>query len=291
MESTVNILFIGDVVGEPGRRAIAAHIDRLRDEGKVDFCIANAENSAGGFGLTREVADQLFALGVDVLTGGNHIWDKREILEFIDREPRILRPANYPPGVPGARSGVFTSRTGNRVAVLSLMGRVFMPTIDCPFRGADELVPGLRAETPIIVVDVHAEATSEKVAMGWYLDGRVSAVVGTHSHVQTADERILPRGTAYLTDAGMTGPYDSVIGVEKDMAIQRFLTQTPRRFATATGDPRLSGAVITVDDKSGRATAIERVHCSAGAADAVAALAVGAGKGGRSGAPSGRPRG
>lgn len=256
----MNILFIGDVVGDPGRRAIAAHLGPLREQGKVDFCIANAENSAGGFGITREIADELFKLGVDVLTGGNHIWDKKEVLDFIDREPRLLRPANYPSGVPGARSGVFTSSSGNRVAVLSLMGRVFMAAIDCPFRCADELIPGLRAETPIIVVDMHAEATSEKVAMGWYLDGRVSAVIGTHSHVPTADERILPGGTAYQTDAGMTGPYDSIIGVEKEMAIQRFLTQTPRRFTTASGDPRLSGAIISVDEKTGRALGIERVH-------------------------------
>jgi metallophosphoesterase (TIGR00282 family) len=256
----VNILFVGDVVGEPGRRAVAAHVAALRDQGKIDFCVANAENAAGGFGLTREVADELFALGVDVLTGGNHIWDKKEVLDFIDREKRILRPANYPPGVPGARYGVFTTSSGNRVGVLSLMGRVFMPTTDCPFRCADELVPTIRAETSTILVDIHAEATSEKVAMGWYLAGRVSAVVGTHSHVPTADERILPGGTAYLTDAGMTGPYDSVIGVEKEMAIKRFLTQTPHRFTTATGDPRLSGAIITIDDATGRALAIERVH-------------------------------
>jgi len=256
----VNILFVGDVVGEPGRRAIAAHVGVLRSEGKIDFCIANAENAAGGFGLTREVADELFGLGVDVLTGGNHIWDKKEILDFIDREKRVLRPANYPPGVPGARYGVYTTSSGNRVGVLSLMGRVFMPTTDCPFRCADELVPAIRAETSTIIVDIHAEATSEKVAMGWYLAGRVSAVIGTHSHVPTADERVLPGGTAYLTDAGMTGPYDSVIGVEKEMAIKRFLTQTPRRFTTATGDPRLSGAIITIDDATGRARAIERVH-------------------------------
>jgi metallophosphoesterase (TIGR00282 family) len=264
----LNILFIGDVVGDPGRRAIAAHVGGLRSEGRIDFCIANAENAAGGFGLTREVADELFALGVDVLTGGNHTWDKKEILDFIDREPRILRPANYPPGVPGARSGVFIASSGARVGVLSLMGRVFMPITDCPFRCADELVPILRAETPTIIVDIHAEATSEKVAMGWYLAGRVSAVVGTHSHVPTADERVLPGGTAYLTDAGMTGPYDSVIGVEKEIAIKRFLTQTPRRFITATGDPRLSGAIITIDDVTGRASAIERIHWPAAEAGA-----------------------
>lgn len=274
----MNVLFIGDVVGEPGRRAIAAHVPRLREGGNIDFCVANAENAAGGFGLTRQVADELFALGVDVLTGGNHIWDKKEVLDFIDREPRVLRPANYPPGVAGARSGVFTSSSGNRIGVMSLMGRVFMPITDCPFRCADELLPVLRAETKAIIVDVHAEATSEKVAMGWYLDGRVSAVVGTHSHVPTADERILPGGTAYLTDAGMTGPYDSVIGVEKEMAIQRFLTQTPRRFTTATGDARLSGAIIRIDDLSGRALAIERVHWPAEAGAPAAAVTAAPGR-------------
>ena len=256
----MKILFIGDVVGSPGRRAIAAHLGRLRAAGQVDFCIANAENAAGGFGLTREVADEMFALGIDALTGGNHLWDKKEVLDFIGREARILRPANYPSGVPGARSGVFTTQGGVRVGVLCLMGRVFMPTTDCPFRCADEVVPVLRAETQVIVVDVHAEATSEKVALGWYLDGRVSAVVGTHTHVPTADERVLPGGTAYLTDAGMTGPYDSVIGVEKKAAIDRFLTQMPKKFATANGDARLSAALITVDEATGRARAIERLH-------------------------------
>jgi metallophosphoesterase (TIGR00282 family) len=266
----LNILLIGDVVGAPGRRAIVDHLDRLRAEEKVDFCIANGENAAGGFGITHQVAEDLFDLGIDVLTGGNHLWDKREAYEFIAAEPRILRPANYPPRVPGARYGVFTAISGQRVGVLSLMGRVFMPTTDCPFRCADELVPSLRFETPIIVVDMHAEATSEKVAMGWYLDGRVSAVIGTHTHVATADERILPGGTAYLTDVGMTGPHDSVIGIEKDAALERFLWQTPRRFRTAVGDRRLSAVLLVVDDATGRAESIRRLHLRAPAASSEA---------------------
>ena len=256
----MKILFIGDVVGAPGRAAVAAHLGRLRAAERIDLVIANGENAAGGFGLTREVADDLFDLGVHVLTGGNHLWDKKEIRDFIGREPRILRPANYPAPVPGARSGVFTTDGGLKVGVLSLMGRVFMPTTDCPFRAADELVGALRLETPIIVVDIHAEATSEKVAMGWYLDGRVSAVLGTHTHVPTADERVLPGGTAYLTDVGMTGPYDSVIGVIKEIAIGRFLEQTPRRLATATGDARLAAALLDVDENTGRARSIRRLH-------------------------------
>jgi metallophosphoesterase (TIGR00282 family) len=257
----VNVLFIGDVVAKAGLRAIAHHLPRLRREEPIHLAIANGENAAGGFGLTRSVADELFGLGVDVVTGGNHLWDKREILDFIHLEPRILRPANYPAKVAGARTGVFTTSNQHRVAVLSLMGRVFMPTVDCPFQCADELIPALRRETPIVIVDVHAEATSEKMALGWYLDGQVSAVLGTHTHVQTADERILPAGTAYLSDVGMTGPYESVIGIEKEQAIQRFLTQTPHRMTPASGDPRLAAAVIAIDAETGRARSIRRLMC------------------------------
>jgi 2',3'-cyclic-nucleotide 2'-phosphodiesterase len=258
---TLNVLFIGDVVANAGVKAIARHLPRLRREVPIHLAIANGENAAGGFGLTRAVADEIFAAGVDVITGGNHLWDKKEILDFIDREPRIIRPANYPPTVAGARSGVFTSTNKHRVAVLSLMGRVFMPTVDCPFQCADEMIPALRRETPIVIVDVHAEATSEKVALGWYLDGQVSAILGTHTHVQTADERVLPAGTAYLSDVGMTGPYESVIGIEKEQAIRRFLTQTPHRMTPATGDPRLAAAVIAIDVETGRAQSIRRLLC------------------------------
>jgi len=256
----VNVLFIGDVVGSPGRRVLSGLLPDLLSEEQVDFCVVNGENAAGGFGLTRAIAEQLFELGADVVTGGNHLWDKRQSVEFIAHEPRILRPANYPEGTPGAASAVAEARDGQRVGVLSLQGRLFMLAIDCPFRTADRQLEALRRVTPIIIVDVHAEATSENMALGWYLDGRASAVVGTHTHVQTADECVLPGGTAYLTDAGMTGPFDSVIGVTKETAIQRFLTQMPRRFAVASDDARLSGALIEIDGASGRATRIQRIQ-------------------------------
>jgi metallophosphoesterase (TIGR00282 family) len=255
----LKILFVGDIVGSPGRLALGACLPELKAQG-VDVCIVNGENAAGGFGLTRGIAEHLLDSGVDVITGGNHLWDKKEILGFIDNEPRIVRPANYPQEVPGARSALIELADGRRVGVLNLAGRLFMPAVDCPFRCADALVPRLRESTTTIVVDVHAEATSEKVALGAYLDGRVSAVLGTHTHVQTADERILPGGTAYMTDVGMTGPHDSVIGIESSQAIERFLTQVPRRFRTAKGDPRLSGALVEVDDATGRARSIERLH-------------------------------
>jgi len=257
--SILNVLFIGDVVAQAGLKAIARHLPRLRRDVPIHLTIANGENAAAGFGLTRAIADELFGLGVDVITGGNHLWDKREILEFIADEPRIVRPANDHGGELGARSGVFAATTGQRVAVLSLMGRVFMPPAEDPFRCADEMIPALRRETPIVIVDIHAEATSEKSALGWYLDGQVSAVLGTHTHVQTADERILPAGTAYLTDVGMTGPYTSVIGTEREPAIQRFLTATSQRLSPASGDPRLAAAVIAIDGETGRARAIRRV--------------------------------
>jgi metallophosphoesterase (TIGR00282 family) len=256
----VKVLFVGDIIGSPGRLALSRYLPELKARGEVDCCIVNGENAAGGFGLTREVSTELFDLGVDVITGGNHLWDKREIHDFISLEPRIVRPANYPEGTPGAGSALIEVPNGKRLAVLNLLGRVFMPAVDCPFRTADALLPGLRRVTPLVVVDVHAEATSEKVAMGWYLDGRVSAVVGTHTHVQTADERVLPRGTAYMTDVGMTGPHDSVIGVRRDVAIKRFLTQLPIRFQTAKGDPRLCAALVDIDDDNGRAVSIKRIQ-------------------------------
>jgi metallophosphoesterase (TIGR00282 family) len=256
----VNILFVGDIIGAPGRLALRSHLPERKAAGEIDLCIANGENAAGGFGLTRKVASELFELGVDVITGGNHIWDKREIYEFIDQEPRIVRPANYPGETPGAMSALVTAADGSRVAVACLQGRIFMQPVDCPFRTADRLLAELRRSTQVVVFDVHAEATSEKVALGWYLDGRASAVIGTHTHVQTADERILPGGTAYMTDVGMTGPFDSVIGVRREMAIKRFLTHLPMRFQTAKDDPRLSGVLIDVNVESGRAQAIERVQ-------------------------------
>jgi metallophosphoesterase (TIGR00282 family) len=255
----LNILFIGDIVGRAGRHILDVQLGRLIDHNQVDLVIANAENAAAGFGLTTDIARDLFDYGVDVLTSGNHIWDKREIYDLLDREPRLLRPANYPPGLPGRGAGVFTTAGGSRVGVINLEGRVFMNNLECPFRTADALIDQLRLETPVILVDFHAEATSEKAALGHYLDGRVSVVVGTHTHVQTADEQILAGGTAFLTDAGMTGSRDAVIGIRKDLAIERFLTQLPVRFEVSKKDPMLNGLLVTVDEASGRAHAVRRL--------------------------------
>jgi metallophosphoesterase (TIGR00282 family) len=258
----MNILMLGDVFGEPGRAALQKRLPRLKEEHRVDFTVVNVENAAAGFGVTPALARGILDLGVDVMTSGNHIWDRKEIVEFIAKENLLLRPANFPPGTPGV--GHVTVKVGpNRVAVLNLMGRVFMSPIDCPFQKADEIIPELRKDTPIILVDMHAEATSESVAMGWYLDGRVSAVAGTHRHVQTADERILPGGTAYITDLGMTGPIDSVIGVDKALILQRFLTQMPVRFEPAKGPAAVCGVVITVDPETGRASEIHRLRVPA----------------------------
>jgi len=260
----VKLLFIGDIVGKPGRQAVARELHRLVDRHRVDLVIANGENASGGFGITADTAKELFELGVNLFTSGNHIWDKKDALEYITREERLIRPANYPPGTPGQGSTVIRTAGGLKVAVINLEGRVFMNNLECPFRTADREVERLRQETPVILVDFHAEATSEKSSLGWYLDGRVSAVIGTHTHVQTADERILPEGTAYLTDAGMTGAFESVIGVRKDEPIQKFLTQRPAKFEVAKKDIRLNGVVIEVDEASGRALSIERVNVACG---------------------------
>jgi 2',3'-cyclic-nucleotide 2'-phosphodiesterase len=260
----MNILMVGDIFGEPGRLALVKLLPRLRQQHAIDVAVVNIENAAGGFGVTPQIARPLLeGGGVDVLTTGNHVWDKKEIIPYITKENLLLRPANFPVGTPGA--GHVTIKAGpHRVAVLNLMGRIFMNPIDCPFRKADELVTELRRETPIILVDMHSEATSEVMALGWYLNGRVSAVVGTHRHVQTADERVLPGGgTAYITDLGMTGPVDSVIGVDKDIIIQRFLTQMPVRFEPAQGPAALRGVVIAVDPETGRATSIHRLDVPA----------------------------
>lgn len=262
----MNILFIGDIVGKPGRRAIQECLPMLKQEKHIDVVLANGENAAGGFGVTPKIVKELIASDVDLLTSGNHIWDKKDILGFMDNQNSLLRPANYPYGVPGSGSTVLT-RDGVSLGVVNLSGRVFMDDIDCPFRAALREIEKIRAVTPIILVDFHAEATSEKEALGWFLDGQVSAVVGTHTHVQTADERILPQGTAYITDVGMTGAMDSVIGIEKAIAIERFLTGVPKKFEVARGDICLHGVIITVDNVSGQARAIERVricHCSTG---------------------------
>jgi metallophosphoesterase (TIGR00282 family) len=258
----MNVLMVGDVYGEPGRAALQKLLPRLRQEHAIDLTVVNVENAAGGFGVTPSLARSILDQGVDVMTSGNHIWDKKDIVEFIAKENLLLRPANYPVGTPGV--GYVTVKAGpQKVGVLNLMGRVFMNPIDCPFRKADEIITELRKETTVILVDMHAEATSESIAMGWYLDGRVSAVVGTHRHVQTADERVLPGGTAYITDLGLTGPTDGVIGVDRDQIIQRFLTQMPMRFETARGPVKLHGVVITIDPETGRASDIRRLSVPA----------------------------
>jgi len=258
----VKLLFIGDIIGKPGRQAVSRELHRLVDRYMVDLVIANGENAAGGFGITEETANDLYKCGIDVLTSGNHIWDKKESVAFVNREERLLRPANYPEGAPGRGSGIFTTAGGARIAVLNLEGRVFMNNLECPFRTADREIVRLQSETPIILVDFHAEATSEKTSLGWYLDGRVSALIGTHTHIQTADERILPGGTAYLTDAGMTGSCDSVIGVRKDEAIAKFLSQLPTKFEVAKNNLRLNALAVAVDEKSGKAVSVERINIS-----------------------------
>lgn len=249
---------IGDVVARPGRIAVLERIQDLREQHSIDLAVLNAENVAGGFSITPHLADELFSSGIDVMTSGNHIFDKREVIPYIDNQPRLLRPANYPPGTPG--KGIWVGDVkGTKVAVISLMGRVFMPPVDDPFRAVDELINSLSPDIKVRLVDMHCEATSEKSAMGWYLDGRVSAVVGTHTHVQTADERILPEGTAYLTDLGMTGSYSGVIGMDRDDVLARFTSVTTKRAEHSKGDVRICGAVIDVDEETGRARSISRL--------------------------------
>jgi metallophosphoesterase (TIGR00282 family) len=257
----MKLLIVGDVVGSAGRNILRRALPVARTRHEVDYVVANVENAAGGFGVTKEVVDEILDMGVDCLTSGNHIWDKKEIVGVIDLIPQLLRPANYPRAQPGRGSHVGRARrSGVAVATLNLSGRVFIHgAVDDPFRCAMEEVERLRREACVIVVDMHAEATSEKQAMGYFLDGRVSVVVGTHTHVPTADERVLPRGTAYMTDLGMTGPYDSVIGVERESIIQRFVSGMPTRFETAKGDPRFAAAVIDVDEGTGLARGIERL--------------------------------
>ncbi len=255
----MNLLFIGDIFASPGRKIVADHLEKLCQHEQIGFVVANGENSAGGFGITPSIADDLLSLGIDVLTTGNHIWDKREIYDYLGVSQRLLRPANYPPELPGKGLTILTARDGAKVAVMNLQGRVHMAAVDDPFRKADELLSSIPVEVKIRFVDFHAEATSEKVAMGWHLDGRVTAMIGTHTHIPTADERILPGGTAYLTDSGMTGPYDSVIGVEKEVVLRKFKTSMPVRMEAAKGMVELRGAVVTVDPASGRARKIKRI--------------------------------
>lgn len=256
----MNILFIGDIVGSPGREAIKSIVPGLKKEYNLQFIIANAENAAGGSGITPAVAEELFACGIDVLTSGDHIWKKREIFEIIEQEERILRPLNFPDGAPGRGFAAFKTKNGLKVGVINVNGRVFMEALESPFKTTAAAVEELSRQTKIIIVDIHAEATSEKVALGWYLDGKVSAVLGTHTHIQTADERVLAQGTAYITDAGMTGPYDSVIGRKIEDVLERFLTSIPTRFAVAKENIQLHGAVLDIDENTGKAKSISRIQ-------------------------------
>jgi len=255
----VKILFIGDIMGRPGRELVRRALPAIVERWDIDLVLANGENAAAGFGITKDLGKELFESGIHVLTSGNHIWDKKEVLEYIPTEPRLLRPANFPAGVLGHGRLLATSRSGQTAGVINVMGRVFMAPLDDPFAVVLKEIDALRAKTRLIIVDFHAEATSEKVAMGWHLDGRVTAVVGTHTHVQTADNRVLPGGTAYITDVGMTGPHDSIIGVEKSAALGRFLNGLPARFEAASGDPRLHAVVITADPATGKARSIDRL--------------------------------
>jgi 2',3'-cyclic-nucleotide 2'-phosphodiesterase len=256
----MKILFIGDIVGSPGRDAVKKLLPGLKRDFGLDFVIANAENAAGGSGITARVANELFDAGVSVLTSGDHIWKKSEIFQIINEDKRILRPVNFPAGAPGRGAEIFVAENGIKVGVINVQGRVFMEALDSPFKTALSAQEDLSKKTNVIIVDIHAEATSEKVALGWYLDGKVSAVLGTHTHIQTADEKILPQGTAYLTDAGMTGPYDSVIGRNVADVLERFLTSVPVRFAVAEENVQLHGAVLDIDEKTGKARSIARVQ-------------------------------
>ncbi|MFH0840140.1 MAG: TIGR00282 family metallophosphoesterase [Candidatus Omnitrophota bacterium] len=256
----MKVLFIGDIVGSPGRRAIKELVPKIKKKEKIDFTVANAENAAGGSGVTPGIAEELFSYGVDVITSGDHIWKKKEIMEFLDAEPKLLRPANYPAGAPGNGWGVYTAKNSAKIGIINLVGRVFMEAVECPFKTGRDIVEKIRKETPIILIDMHAEATSEKIALGWYLDGEVSAILGTHTHVQTADERIYPKGTAFISDLGMTGPHDSVIGRKVEQILARFLTGLPTRFEMAEENVQLNGAVVTIDEKTGKALEIKRVN-------------------------------
>ena len=254
----IRILFVGDVVGKPGRRALECHLPSLLESREVDLCIVNAENAAGGKGLTRKVAEELFDQGAHVLTTGNHVWDERDVFELIENDDRVIRPANFPPGVPGRGWNRFRTAGGVEIAIIQIQGRVFMDMIDCPFRTMDSVLqdPGMPT---VKIVDFHADATSEKVAMGWYLDGRISALIGTHTHIPTADERILPKGTAYITDVGMTGPFDSVIGVQISPIIDRFIYRLPTRNKVARDNVKICAVEVDIDEVSGRALSIERI--------------------------------
>lgn len=256
----MKILFIGDIVGEPGRHAVRELVPKIVKRSDIDIVIANGENIAAGSGLTPSLVEDLFDFGVNVITTGDHIWKRKEIVSKIESDSRLLRAANYPEGVPGSGSTIVESGSGTAVGVINLIGRVFMQPLDCPFKAARKEIERIKTKARVIIVDIHAEATSEKIALGWYLDGMVSAIVGTHTHVQTADEKILPGGTAFISDAGMTGPFDGVIGRKKEQILTRFLTQMPTKFEMAEGDIQLHGVIIDIDDKTGRANSIKRIQ-------------------------------
>jgi metallophosphoesterase (TIGR00282 family) len=256
----MKVLFIGDIVGKVGRTAVKSLLPNLADKYKIDLVVANGENIAGGFGLTESLVSEIFKMGVHVITTGNHVWDKKDFIAHISKENRVLRPLNFPPGVPGYGSIIYTAQNGHKIAIMNVSGRVFMSSIDCPFRAAETELERLAKETNKIIIDFHAEATSEKIAFGYFLDGKVSAVIGTHTHVQTADEKILPKGTAYITDVGMTGPVHSVIGIEVDQIIKRFLSGMPSRFETARGDGIISAVILQIDNASGKANKIQRLQ-------------------------------
>ena len=254
----MRILFVGDIVGNPGRKAAKELVNRIKKNKCVDYCIANCENAAGGNGITYAVAQELYNAGIDAITMGNHTWSKKEIAGFIDMDPRIVRPANYPAELPGKGSTIIEGDKGG-IGVINVMGRVYMESIDCPFRAAEREIEYLKNFVKIIIVDMHAEATSEKCALAWYLDGRVSCVIGTHTHVQTSDERILPNGTGYITDVGMTGPHDGIIGVDREIIIEKFLRHMPAKFEVAKGAVQFNAVIADIDDKTGATTKIERI--------------------------------
>ena len=267
----MRILFIGDIFGRPGREIVRRAVPALVERESLDFVIANVENAAAGFGVTGDIADTILGYGVDAMTTGNHLWDKKEVLDYIPRQPKLLRPANFPPGAPGRGSYVGRTRTGEPVGVINVMGRIFMQPLDDPFAVVLKEIDAMRGKARVVIVDFHGEATSEKVAMAWHLDGRVTAVFGTHTHVQTADERILPKGTAALTDVGMTGPHDSIIGVTAEAALGRFLSGMPAKFEAAAGPGRLNAVIVTADMATGRAKAIDRLNLSHDDVEALAA--------------------
>ncbi len=261
---SLQVLFIGDIMGKPGREAVKQFLKPIQLEYKIDVTIANAENAAAGKGLTKAIAEELYDYGIQFLTMGNHVWDHREIMTFIDREPRLVRPANYPVGAPGQGYG-YLRTLGLKIGILNLSGRIFLPPLDDPFSGAIRCINQMKQETSIIIVDFHAEASSEKVALGWFLDGKVSAVVGTHTHIQTADARLLNQGTAYITDVGMTGPRDSVLGIKKEIIINRFLTQLPAKFEVASGALQINAVILDIDETTGKTWNIEAIQRFTGA--------------------------